>query len=257
MIKNFRKYREYIIYATRARLRSEVSNSYLSWIWWILEPMLDMAMYIVVFGIFFRMREDYFPIFLFIGISMWNFLSKSVRGSVGLVRRNRDIITKIYIPKSVILIKDILVNLTKMLLSFTVIILMMLVYRIQADCSALFIVPVIIELLIFTYGVCCFFLHFGVYYEDLEYVVSIMLNILMYFSGIFYSIERLLPDETGRYLIICNPVAFLINLTRGALLYRKVIDFGWLLFWLIVSIIISIAGTLLIKKNENNYVKLR
>ena len=256
-LKNLGKYKEYIFYAARARLRSEVANSYLNWIWWILEPLLDMAVYIIVFGYFFRMREEYFPIFLYIGISMWSFFSKSVIGSVGLVKRNRDIITKIYIPKSVLLLKDILVNLFKMFLSFIVIAVMMLFYGVKLQAQFVFVIPLFGVLLLFTYGISCFLLHFGVYYEDLEYFIAVLLNIWMYFSGIFYSIERLLPGVSGQLLLTLNPMAFLINSMRNALVYGKRISISWSLLWFFVAGVLSVCGVVLIRKNENNYVKLR
>ncbi len=257
MIHDFVQYREYVLYAAAARLRSEVSNSYLNWVWWILEPFLDMAVYIIVFGFFFNMREEYFPVFLYIGISMWNFFSKSVKGSVGLIRRNRDIITKIYIPKYVLLMKDILVNLFKMFLSFIIVAVMMILYGIRPGLPVLFVIPVFIVFLMFSYGVSCLFLHLGVYYEDLEYFVSVMLNIWMYFSGIFYSIERLLPGITGRVLTTANPMAFFITMMRNALIYKKYVPLQWLLVWLIISAIFAGSGIILIRRNENNYVKMR
>ena len=256
-LKNLGKYKEYIFYAARARLRSEVANSYLNWIWWILEPLLDMAVYIIVFGYFFRMREEYFPIFLYIGISMWSFFSKSVIGSVGLVKRNRDIITKIYIPKSVLLLKDILVNLFKMFLSFIVIAVMILFYRVKVGVQLLYVLPVLVILFLFTFAVSCFVLHFGVYYEDLEYFIAVFLNILMYFSGTFYSIMRLLPGLAGRILVTANPMAFLITGMRNALVYGKRISISWSLLWFFVAGVLSVCGVVLIRKNENNYVKLR
>ncbi len=254
---NIRKYREYVFYAAKARLRSEVANSYLNWIWWILEPLLNMVVYIIVFGWLFKVQEEYFPLFLYIGISMWNFFSKSVIGSVGLVKRNRDIITKIYIPKSVLLFKDILVNLFKMLLSFVIMVVMMLFYGVRIGPYFLYVLPVLITLFVFTFGISCFMLHLGVYYEDLEYFISVLLNIFMYFSGIFYSIERFLPGLAGRIAVTANPVAFLIQQMRSAMIYDRSVSVKWLLIWLLISAGLSLCGALLIKRNENNYVKLR
>ncbi len=255
--QRIKKYGQYLIYAAGARLRSEVSNSYLNWIWWILEPMLDMAVYIVIFGYFFNMSEEHFPLFLYIGISIWSFFSKSVRGSVGLIKRNRDIITRIYIPKSVLLLKEILVNLFKLMLSFLIIALMMLLDGVRLTPAALGWFPFMLELLLITYGVSAFFLHMGVFYEDLEYVVSVLLNILMYFSGIFFSIERFLPGWGGRALGSLNPLAFLITSMRNSIIYGRWIEPGPFALWLLISLTLSVAGTYLIRISENSYVKVR
>ena len=75
-ITDVRKYFHYIIFAARSQLRSEVVNSYLDWVWWILEPFCNMIVYTIIFGYVFQAAEPYFPIFLFIGISMWAFSAK-------------------------------------------------------------------------------------------------------------------------------------------------------------------------------------
>ena len=257
IIHGFVKYREYVLYAAAARLRSEVSNSYLNWIWWILEPMLGMFVYLVVFGFFLKIGEMYYPLFLYIGIIMWNFFSKSVSGSVGLVRRNRSIVTNIYIPKTILLFKDILVNLFKMLLSFIIVIVMIICYRVEVGASIAFVLPVLLTMFIFTFAISCFTLNLGVYYEDMEYVVAILLNAMMYFTGVFYSFDRLLPGTYGHILGTANPMAFFIISMRNALIYNGNISTEWLVIWLVLSTGLLFCGAGIIRRNENNYVKLR
>jgi ABC-type polysaccharide/polyol phosphate export permease len=72
MIKQFindiKKYSKYIAYSTKAQLKSEVANSYLSWIWLILEPICFMLIYTFLAVVVFKSKVEYFPIFVFIGI---------------------------------------------------------------------------------------------------------------------------------------------------------------------------------------------
>lgn len=256
-MKNLVRYREYVLYAAAARLRAEVSNSYLNWIWWILEPMLGMAVYLVVFGTFLRIDELYYPLFLYIGIIMWNFFSKSVSGSVELVRRNRSIVTNVYIPKTILLLKDIFVNLFKMLLSFLIVIVMMICYRVEVGATIVFALPVLLTMVIFTFAISCFTMNLGVYYEDMGYVVAILLNATMYLSGVFYSFERLLPGIYGKILGTANPMSFFIISMRNAMIYNGDISLIWLLIWLVLSAGLLFCGARIVRRNENNYVKLR
>ena len=144
-----------------------------------------------------------------------------------------------------------------MMLSFVIIGILMICYRVKADVSMLYFIPVMLELMLFTFGVCCYVLHLGVYYEDMEYVISILLNILMFFSGIFYSIEGMLPGTIGCLLGTVNPVAFLIISMRNSLIYGRGMAGAGMIIWLPVFILLSYTGCRLIKRNENNYVKLR
>lgn len=253
--RDIRKYSHYIIFATKSQLRSEVANSYLNWIWWILEPFCNMVVYTIIFGYVFHARETYFPVFVFIGISMWSFFSKTLNASVKLIKHNKSIITRVYIPKQILLIKLMFVNFFKMSLAFAIILVMLLIYRIKINICVLYIIPSVMVLFMLTYGIGCFLMHFGVFVEDLAYVVSILLHMVMYFTGVFYSVDRRIPPPFGKLLAWGNPVACMINITRNALLYRKGSVQLPLLFWFGFSMLLSIIGTRLIYKNENNYVK--
>ena len=61
----------YAIYSAKSELKSEVANSNLNWIWWVLEPFCFMLIYAVIFGVVFEAREQYFPAFIFIGITYY------------------------------------------------------------------------------------------------------------------------------------------------------------------------------------------
>ena len=67
------KYGKYAVYSARSALKSEVANSYLNWLWWVLDPLCFMLIYTFIFGVVFDGSEPYFPIFIFIGLTMWDF----------------------------------------------------------------------------------------------------------------------------------------------------------------------------------------
>ncbi len=254
--RDLQKYFHYLLFASKSQLRAEVSNSYLNWVWWVLEPFCNMLVYTIIFGYVFNAKEPYFPIFIFVGISIWSFFSKTLNESVKLLKHNKGIITKVYIPKQMLLIKVILVNAFKMCLAFIIIFFMMVLFQVHVSCTILLFVPTVIVLLLFTYGISCFFVHFGVYIEDLSYVTSILLKMLMYFTGIFYSIEKRISDPFGYVLNRYNPIACLITIMRNALLYQSNAVSSFLLLWFIISLFLAIIGTRLIYKNENSYVKV-
>ena len=74
-IKDLKKYKNYIIYSTRAEIKNEVINSYLGSLWLILEPLAFMLIYYFIGAVVFKSNLDYFPVFVFIGLSVWNFFN--------------------------------------------------------------------------------------------------------------------------------------------------------------------------------------
>ena len=75
-IKDVKKYYKYAVYSGRAELKSEIAQSHLSWLWWILDPLLFMLVYTFVSLIVFGKAEQYFSAFIFIGYTSFKFFEK-------------------------------------------------------------------------------------------------------------------------------------------------------------------------------------
>ena len=73
-IENIKRYFKYAVYSARADLKAEVAGSYLNWLWWILDPMFFMIIYIFIASIVFKTTEPYFPVFIFTGLTVWDYL---------------------------------------------------------------------------------------------------------------------------------------------------------------------------------------
>ena len=253
-IKDIRRYFRYSVISARSQLKSEVANSYLNWIWWILDPLCFMLIYTFIFGYVFKAAEEYFPVFIFIGLSMWDFFNRTLTNSVKIVKNNKAIVSKVYFPKFVLILIKIWVNGFKMMISFGIVVLMMIIFGVPLSWNVLWFVPILLILGFFSFGCSCFLLHFGVYVEDLSNVVSIVLRFLFYLTGIFYNIETRLP-EFGALLNRYNPVAYLITAMRQSLIYSQTPDPLMLLLWLAVSVLLAVAGVRKIYREENSYVK--
>ncbi len=255
-LHDMRKYARYAFWEARAELRSEVSNSYLDWLWWLIEPICMMLIYTVMFSVVFHASEPYFPVFIFIGLSMWSFFSRCVNSSVNLIRANRAIITRIYMPKFILLLARMLVYGFKMMISFGVVGAMMLVFRVRPTENILYAVPVFLLLFLFTFGLCNIFMHYGVYVSDLSYIVGIVLTMLMYMTGVFYNVGKRIPTPYGDLLQRYNPMAFLISSMRGVLLYGQAPDWNLMGVWTLTALVLDIFGVLTIYRSENAYVKM-
>jgi len=253
---DFKKYMPYAIRAAKADLKAEVRGSMLDWLWWMIEPFFTMIIYAVMFGVVFKASEDFFPAFIFIGITIWSFFSRSVSGAVNTVHTNKHIITKVYMPKYILLLTKMFVNWFKMMVAFGVTVCMMLVLKVPIHISIIYFAPIMLVLFLFTFGVGCIMLHYGVYVNDLSYITGIVLNMLMYLTGTFYDIEKRIPEPFGSILNRCNPIAFLIKSMRNCLLYATSPDWLLLGIWCFISCIIIVLGVYTIYRNENSYVKV-
>lgn len=255
-LHDLKQYKSYMLYATKANLKTEVAGSYLNWLWWILDPLLFMLVYSFVALVVFGKGEPYFPIFVFIGLNAWNFFSKSVNKSVKMIRSYRGIISKVYIPKYILVLVGMFENLFKMAVAFVLVFIMMPIYKVPLTWRIVNVIPIFITMIIFTFGVSCLVLHAGVYVADLAKFIKILLRLIFYMSGIFYSIPKRVHEPYATYILRLNPMAFMINGLRDSLLYGQTVSCFILLVVLVVGIVLSIAGIRTINKHENNYVKV-
>ncbi len=254
-----KKYYNYEVRSAKSSLKTEVANSYLNWIWWILDPLFSMMIYYVIFGIVFEAKEPHFTAFLFIGQTMWGFFNKNVVQSVKMIKRNKSIVSKVYIPKFVLLFANMMVNGFKMMISWVIVVVMMLFSGVDVSLYMIFYIPIMLVLIMVTFSVCVNLMHFGVFVEDLGNVVNIGMQLLFYMTGIMYSIENRLGDKyplVADLLTNCNPVALTIRDMRNVLLYGQAPDWGLLGVWTVIALVFSIIGVRTIYKNENSYVKV-
>ena len=255
-INDLKKYYKYTIYAAKAELKSEVAGSYLGWLWWFLEPFCFMLVYAFMVVTIFKTSEKYMLAFVFIGNTVWTFFSKSITSSVKLISANKNIVTKVYIPKFILVLVKMFVNFFKLLVSFLIVAGLMAFYRVPLCYTMIEIIPLLVVLFLFTFGCCVILSHFGVFVEDLANVINILMKFIFYFSGIFYSVSKRVPAPYGKILAKANPAAFIIEESRKVLLYGNNINIKFLGIWFAIAIILCIIGIKTIYKNENNYVKV-
>ena len=260
-IRDIKKYSGYAVYSAKAALRAEVANSYLNWIWWILEPLLFMFVYMFIGIVVYRKGENNFGMFVFVGLTVWNFFSKNVLSSVKLVNGAKSVISKIYLPKYVLVLSKMINNAIKMLISFGIIIAMMIFYRLPPTWGLFQLIPILVTLVLFTFGCCTMVMHFGVFFDDLYNIVNVGLRLVFYLSGVFYSINDKLGGQVwglnfGRLMNICNPVALCINSVRNVLMNTGAVEYQYLAFWFTIGAILSVLGVSLIYRYENSYVKV-
>lgn len=249
------KYWEYAKCAAKASLKSEVANSHLGWLWWILDPLLFMLIYTFVSVIVFDRTEKYLASFIFIGLTSWNFFQHTVKNSVTQVSKNSAIVSKVYVPKYVLVYIEMMIQTIKMIISYSLVAVTIVIYRIPLTFRVIYIVPILLTLFVFTFGCATILMHFGVFVQDLANVMNALLKLIFYLSGVFYSISRI-PEPYRTLLLYFNPVAMVMDGLRQCVLYSANPQFAAIGIWFAIGVVLSVIGVHTIYKYENSYVKV-
>lgn len=254
--KNLVKYSQYMTFAAKADLKAEVANSYLNRLWWVLEPFCNMLVYVIIFGKVMGSNIQRYSTFVFSALLMWNFFNHIINYSVKSVRFNKDIVTKIYVPKYVLLITNMILNFIKLLFSMLVLVVMLIFFKVPLTWSMLWIIPVYMFMLLISFSLGMIFLHYGVFIDDLGYAVGILLSLLMFLSGVFYEVVTTIQEPLNHILMCVNPVAIFIDSMRNALLYDSITNVPLIIVWTVLGLLIGYIGIHIVNKNENGYVKV-
>ena len=237
-----------------AELRAERERTYLGFVWWVLEPLMFMAIFYVVFGLVRGKGGVDFVAFLLVGLVTWQWFracmshaGASVLIGLGLMRQIR--LPPVLFPLIVVVTDSI---------KFLVILLLLLLALVllgHAPGFWILALPLVLAVqLLFILACAVPYAALVPFIPDLRHVVDTLLMGMMFLCGIFYSIETL--SEPYRTWIHLNPMASLIQDTRRILLQNVAPDWAALACIAATSVLILAASVLLLRALEPRYTKL-
>lgn len=239
----------------RFNLRSEVSRTYLGYLWWLLEPVLFVSALYLVFAIFLNIRTENFLMFLVVGQVAFSWFSRSVNNSSNSLLDNKSLITQVAIQKMFFPMLTFSQDLVKQMVVF--IAMFGFLFYLDAQPTIAWIsLPAIIftqALLTLAIGVVCS----GIVplIPDFRYLITTLLTVLMWGSGIFYSYKDVLLEQ-HQELFLMNPMANLIKNYRQVLLDGQWPDWGALLVICLFSAVLIVLMGLLFRRLETTYARL-
>lgn len=223
----------------RMALKSEASKLYLSYLWWVLEPMLWVLVFYFVFTILLGTGRDI--AFLMCGKIPFLWFSKSVLSGSNSIVANKGLLNQVNIPKAFFPYQALQEALYKQWLVFLVLFALLAFYGYSVSWHWLWVLPVIVVnyLLII---VCALVGAFLVsYVRDVRMLISMGVMFLMFSSGIFWDVNEIVDPEKREALLTYNPVAFILDAYRAVLMRAEMFDVGhmsllaaFLLGWIIV-----------------------
>lgn len=239
----------------RFNLRSEAAQSYLSYAWWLLEPMLQMVVYYVVFDILLHRGTENFVAFLLCGIVPWLWFSKSVTQAGNSIIGGRGLISQTYLPKPFFPLVAIGQAFVKQLPVFILLFAFLFAYDYWPHWGWLWLIPIILAQMLLTAAVSLIVAFAVPFARDLQYLIDAGLKMMMFGSGIFYSYEDVfIPAHVDFFLM--NPMANLIVNYRRVLMEDLTPFTGALSIISLGSIVIILLMTYLMKRQNNTLTRL-
>jgi ABC-2 type transport system permease protein len=192
-------------------------GSVLGYAWSLLRPLLLFVILYIVFARFLRIGGDmpHFPVYLLLGIVLWNYFSEVTSSSVGAIVGRGDLLRKINFPKYVIILAGSFSAFINLLLNFVVIALLMIATKVSVSWGALLIIPLIAELFIFSIALAFFLSALYVRFRDVSYIWEVIMQAAFYATPILYPLS-FVPPKVAKYMLL-NPMAQIIQDARHVL----------------------------------------
>ncbi len=189
-------------------------GSVLGYLWSLLRPLALFVILYIVFTKFLRIGEGvpHYPIYLLLGIVLWNYFVEVTSGSVSAIVGKGDLIRKINFPKYVIILAGSFSALINLVLNFLVIGVFMYINNVELRPVAVLMPLIILELFVFSLALAFFLSAAFVRFRDVSYIWEVLIQGAFYATPILYPLT-LVPLDAAKLLLL-NPMAQMIQDAR-------------------------------------------
>lgn len=253
-IPKINHYRKFIFLKVAANLQAEVSHYYLSYLWWVFEPILYMLVYYLVFGLLLQRGTENFVVFLLTGIIPMLWFNKTVSNSMMSIISGKTLMMQVHIPKIIFPTIAICQDAVKQIVVIMLLLLFLFFYGISpSPCwSAL---PVLMGTQILIISVCAYLVAAVIpFMNDLKFLVSTGLQMLFYLSGVFFS-DKMIPVEYHK-LFYMNPMANLLRNYRAILLNNQWPDWQALIYMNVGAVMGIVIIGFVIRRLDHVYPRI-
>jgi len=211
MLASFRE-----VFAYRALLGNLVSRdlkvrykrSVLGALWTMLNPLLLMIVFTIVFSSVFRFTMQHFTIYFLSAFVLWNFVSQTTSWSTACLLGYAPLIRKVYVPKEIFIVATVCSGLVNLVLSLVPLALIMLVVRHPLHASIAFLPVSILIAVIFSLGLSFLLAAICIEFNDAVQIYQALLTAWMYLTPVVYPVEAV--PARYRWLIVSNPLTHLV-----------------------------------------------
>lgn len=268
--KNAYKYRYLVQEIVRKNIKLQYRNSFLGIFWTFLQPLLTMIVLVLVFSNVFGSSSSgvvCYPIYVLCGRLIYECFTQSTKRAMRSIRNSASVIKKVYVPKYVYPLSNVLANFVTFLISLTVLVAVFAFFYIfqhgqypDLVLSWKFLLLIVPLLLLFLLSIGCGMILsvLNVFFKDIEYIYDVFCMLLFYITPVFYKLSNLhLASSTSwfGFLLKLNPLYWVTDLFRSCVLVN---GFAWnwtgFFYTLAFAVITNLIGFYFFYKKQDKFI---
>lgn len=247
--KELKEYRDLFFFLVWRDIKILYAQTILGFLWAILQPLIQIIIFTIIFGKVAKISTEGIPYFLFSSVAIipWTYMSQSMTQSSQSLVTGQNMLGKIYFPRLIFPITPVLARLVDFAISILIILCAMLYYRVVPTWNILFLPLFLVMMMCIPAGVGMWLSSLAIRFRDVKHAMPFVIRMLMYTAPIVYSAASI--PETYRFIYSLNPIVGVIEGYRACLLGTQI---PWPYIWpgIITSILLLISGALYFKRME-------
>ncbi|RJP78006.1 MAG: ABC transporter permease [Desulfobacteraceae bacterium] len=251
--KELREYRDLFYFLVWREIKVLYAQTILGLSWAILQPLIQIAIFSIVFGKVAKVPTDGTPYILFTTISIipWTYMSQAMTQSSQSLLQGHAMLDKIYFPRLLFPITPVLARLVDFSISMVIIFIVMAYYLVHPTWNLLFLPLFLCMMIIIPTGIGMWLSALSIRFRDVKHAMPFVVRMLIYSAPIVYSASSI--PEKYRIIYSFNPIVGVIEGFRACLLGTPM---PWQYIWpgVLTSLLLLLTGAFYFKRMERIFV---
>lgn len=253
LAKDIYNYRELLKTNIKKDVGGKYKNSFLGVLWSFINPLLQIAVYALVFQVILRSNIENYAVYLCCALIPWQYFSNVVLRGAAVIIDNGNIIKKVYFPREILPISLVTSEGVNFLISTLIILGFVIFTGIGLSINVLWYFLILAIQYVVSLGVAFIVSSLSVYFRDLIHLLGVFMQLMFYATPIVYSISDV--PAGFQWLLKLNPMSYLINEYRAIFYNQTAPSFHNLGIALIMGIVLCVIGYAIFRKLEKGFAE--
>lgn len=252
-VMRFWNYRDLLKHLVTKDIKLKYRRSFLGYMWSVLNPLLIMIVMTIVFSTMFNRAIENYPLYLFTGQLLFNYMNQSTHTAMGAINANGALLKKAYVPKYIFVFAKITSGMLDLVLSLGALVIVLIFTGAGFAWSNLLFPLVLLQLYVFCIGLGLFLAQANVFFRDISYIYNAITTAWMYLTPIFYPVDSL-PEAVRWFVEHLNPMYFYVSQFRDIIYYQQMPDGTQILLGMASALLMLLLGIKTFTKNQDRFI---
>ena len=251
--KELRQYRDLFYFMVWREIKVLYAQTILGFSWAILQPLIQIIIFTIVFGRVAKVSSEGVPYFLFSSVAIipWTYMSMAMSQSSQSLVQGQHMLGKVYFPRLIFPLTPVLARLIDFAISVLILLVVLMYYRVMPTWNFIYLPILIVFMIAIPAGIGMWLSALAIRFRDVKFAMPFVVRMLIYTAPIVYSASTI--PETYRFIYSLNPIVAVIEGFRGCLLGRPL---QWIFIWpgIVTAVFLFLGGTMYFKRMERIFV---